>query len=148
MWGTACNMLCHAGVTATASPTGVAGCQEKRMFSSGMSPWTSSPCGCGTAISKPLPEESHGKKSRDQRAGLVLLGGRLWTCNVETLMLKGSFHVGLKSASSMLPFLLSRLLGFFICLLELIGFLWCRVIFCRIAALDRNQGFVFWTKLH
>lgn len=27
-----CNMLCHAGVTTAASPTGVAGCQEKECF--------------------------------------------------------------------------------------------------------------------
>lgn len=27
-----CNMLCHAGVTTAASPTGVVGCQEKECF--------------------------------------------------------------------------------------------------------------------
>lgn len=63
-----CSMLCHADVTAAAFPTGVAGCQEKEYFSGGMIPWTRSPCGCGTVISKPLPEESHGKKSSGWRA--------------------------------------------------------------------------------
>lgn len=75
------NVLCHAGATAATSPKlgspAVRG-EKKECSPAERAPKAGPPCGCGTATSKLLPEESHGKKQlRDRRAEPVLPGGCL-----------------------------------------------------------------------
>lgn len=99
-WKPVCNMLCHARVTSAASTTGIGHCQEEGMFPAQMLLWTGSSCGFGTVISKPSPEESHGKKSSGQTVHLVLSGCCMCASTAETLSLENCVNSKLKSVSS------------------------------------------------